>query len=111
MFEAVLYVVMPLLWHGTTRRQRQRRQDSIDRLLPLAQIAARFPHMNPVACNRCDRRCRLSTARLLARHGADFPGPELRRTVAADCPPMIEGKIADPCGAHFPGLATSSPTR
>jgi hypothetical protein len=77
----------------------------------LGYMAVRFPHMIPVACNRCDRRGRLSTARLLAQHGADFPGPELRRIIAADCQRMIEGKTADPCGVHFPGLATSSPTR
>jgi hypothetical protein len=71
----------------------------------LGYMAARFPHMIPVACNRCDRRGRLSTARLLAQHGAAFPGPELRRIIAADCPRMIEGKVADPCGVHFPGLA------
>jgi hypothetical protein len=57
------------------------------------------------ACNRCERRGRLSVARLVALHGADLPVPELRHIVAADCPRMIEGKISDPCGVHFPGLA------
>jgi hypothetical protein len=64
-----------------------------------------------VSCSRCDRRGLLSVDRLLAEHGPDFPIPELRHIIAADCPRMIEGKIADPCGVHFPGLATSSPTR
>jgi hypothetical protein len=41
---------------------------------------------------------------LLVEHGPDFPIPELRHVVAGDCPRMIEGKIADPCGVHFPGL-------
>jgi hypothetical protein len=58
-----------------------------------------------VACNRCDRRGRLSVRRLLAEHGPDLPVPELRRIIAADCPKMIEGKMHDVCGIHFPGLA------
>jgi hypothetical protein len=71
----------------------------------LAFLAERFPHMIPVACNRCERRGRLSTARLLAEHGPDFPIPELRHIVAADCPRMIAGLMHDPCGIHFPGLS------
>jgi hypothetical protein len=58
-----------------------------------------------VACNRCPRRGRLATARLLAEHGADLPGPTLRRILAADCPRMIANKLHDPCGVHFPDLA------
>jgi len=42
----------------------------------------------------------------LAEHGADLPIPELRRIVAADCARMIEGKVHDPCGVHFPDLST-----
>ena len=52
-----------------------------------------------IACNRCDRRGRLSIARLLAEHG-----PELRRIIAADCPRMIAGKVPDVCGIHFPQM-------
>jgi hypothetical protein len=37
-----------------------------------------------VACNRCDRRGRLSVARLIAEHRADLPVPRLRWIVAAD---------------------------
>jgi hypothetical protein len=72
--------------------------------ITLGQVAARL-HMLQVACNRCERTGRLSIDRLLAEHGAAMPIPELRHIVAADCPRMIEGKIADPCGVHFPGLA------
>jgi hypothetical protein len=46
---------------------------------------------------------KLRIARLLAGHGPALPGPDLRRILAADCPRMIEGKMHDTCGVHFPG--------
>jgi hypothetical protein len=69
----------------------------------LGQVAARLPVLE-VACNRCDRRGRLHTARLLAEHGSDLPMPDLRRIIAADCPRMAANKMHDVCGVHFPGL-------
>ena len=66
---------------------------------------ARFRTAIIAACNRCERRGRLSVTRLVAVHGPHLPVPELRQIVAKNCPRMIEGKISDPCGVHFPGLA------
>jgi hypothetical protein len=71
----------------------------------LGDMAARFPAMIPVACNRCDRRGKLRTSRLLSEHGPDLPVPELRRILAAACPRMIAGEMHGVCGIHFPGLA------
>jgi hypothetical protein len=59
-----------------------------------------------IACNRCDRRGKRRVRTLIAEHGADLPVPALRQIVAADCPKMIEGKVHDVCGVHFPGLST-----
>jgi hypothetical protein len=42
--------------------------------------------MLDVACRRCDRRGRLSIARLIAEHGRDDYG-DLRALIAHDCPP------------------------
>jgi hypothetical protein len=70
----------------------------------LGEIAARITVLT-VTCNRCDRTGRLRMDRLLADHGADLPVPTLRRIVAADCPRMIEGKMHDVCGVHFPDLS------
>jgi len=70
----------------------------------LGQIAGRLAVLD-VACNRCDRRGRLRTARLMAEHGADLPIPALRQIVAADCPRMAAEQMHDGCGVHFPGLA------
>ena len=69
----------------------------------LGQVAARLPVLE-VACNRCDRRGRLHSSRLLAMHGPNLPMPDLRFIIAADCPKMIAGHIHDVCGVHFPGL-------
>src|ERR1700722_13079365 len=69
----------------------------------IGQIDARLRTLY-AACNRCSRMNRYRTDRLLEKYGPDFPVPELRYIIAADCPRMIEGKIADPCGVHFPGL-------
>jgi hypothetical protein len=72
--------------------------------IALGQISVRLSVLE-VACNRCDRRGRLSIVRLIAEHGQQFPVPELRQTIAAECPRSIESKISDPCGVHFPELA------
>jgi hypothetical protein len=69
----------------------------------LGQIADRLPVLD-VSCNRCDRRGRISTARLMATHGAALPVPELPHLIAADCPRMMAGQLHDVCGVHFPGL-------
>jgi hypothetical protein len=75
----------------------------------LGQVAARLPVFD-LACNRCDSRGRLRTARLVAEHGPDMPGPDLLRVLSADCPRrqmMEQGQLADPCGIHCPGLAAT----
>ncbi len=74
----------------------------------LGQIAARLPMLDG-ACNHCDRRGRLRTARLMVEHGPDLPMPELGHIVAADCPRIMAGRLHDVCGVHFPGLAGLGP--
>ena len=79
----------------------------------LGEIAARFSAagltMVEVSCNRCDRRGRLSIARLLAEHGPALARPELRRIIAHDCPRMVAGKVPDVCGVHFPQMSRLGP--
>jgi len=70
----------------------------------LREMAAQCPDWVCVSCNRCDRRGKLRTARLLDEHGPDLSVPALRRILAADCPRMVEGKFHDICGVFFPGL-------
>ena len=69
----------------------------------LGQVGARLPVLE-VACNRCDRRRRLHTSRLLAEHEPGLLMPELRFIIAANCPRMIARHVHDVCGVHFPGL-------
>jgi hypothetical protein len=92
-------------------RQPIKRQAEASRpgVVTLGQMATLFTAagltMVEVSCNRCERRGRLSITRLLAEHGPELPGPELRRIIAADCPRMIAGKIPDVCGIHFPQMS------
>ena len=74
-----------------------------------ALFAAADLTMVEVSCNRCERRGRLSIARLLAEHGHALPGPELRRIIAHDCPRMVVGKIPDVCGVHVPQMVALTP--
>jgi hypothetical protein len=79
-----------------------------DGVVTLGQVATRLPMLD-VSCNRCDRRGRLRTNRLMAEHGPDMPIPALLRIIAADCPRMVAGRMHDVCGVHFPGLARAVP--
>lgn len=74
-------------------------------VVTLGQIAPHLPRLE-VGCNPCDRRGRLYADRLIAEHGQDIPIPALLRIIAADCPRMVEGRMHDVCGVHFPGLST-----
>ncbi len=74
----------------------------------LGQVAPKLT-MLEVDCRRCDRRGRLSIARLMAEHGPAMPMPELRQVVAADCPRLVAQAWHDVCGVRFPGLVELAP--
>jgi hypothetical protein len=57
-----------------------------------------------IACNRCERRGRLSLARMVAENGANKPGPELLRDLSADCPKRVSTMVNDVCGIHHPQM-------
>ncbi|MCA6303680.1 MAG: hypothetical protein IM628_02515 [Phenylobacterium sp.] len=63
-----------------------------------------YPH-DPVrvACDRCGRQGRYRRSTLVGRFGADASMPDVLIRIAA-CP--RHGSASDPCGAHFPDLAT-----
>jgi hypothetical protein len=69
----------------------------------LGDVASRISLLE-VACNRCDRRGRLRTSRLLAEHGPDMPMPALLRIIAADCPRLTAERIFDICGIRCPQM-------
>jgi hypothetical protein len=76
--------------------------------ITLGEVAERLGmtvDMIEVACNRCDRRGRLFLDTLLEQYGADCAITDLRRIVAGDCARMVEAKMHDPCGVHFPELS------
>ena len=43
------------------------------------------PDLLDVACHRCERRGRVSLARLIEEHGADTGLPDLWESLAGDC--------------------------
>ena len=47
---------------------------------------------------------RYDAARLVARHGAGMPLPELRGVLAGDCPRRAAWNVYDLCDVHFPQL-------
>jgi hypothetical protein len=69
----------------------------------LSEVAARIEWLD-IACTRCDRRGRLSTARLVAEHGPTMPLPELRMILAGDCPRRNSGSVAERCDPYWPDL-------
>jgi hypothetical protein len=60
--------------------------------------------MLDVACFRCERRGRLSMAKLIERHGTGARLTDLREVLAGDCPWIGATSIHDRCGVHYPQL-------
>ena len=60
--------------------------------------------MLDVACSRCERRGRLQVDRLIAQYG-DAELPELRLTLAGNCPKAAGISISDQCDIFFPQLS------
>src|SRR3984957_4576942 len=58
-----------------------------------------------VSCNFCERRGKVSIARLMSEHGPEMPIPTLLRMLSADCPRRLAAQIVEPCGVHLPALA------
>jgi hypothetical protein len=69
----------------------------------LGDIAGKLQLLD-VACSRCERRGRLSVAKLIERRGASAGLPDLRQTIAGDCPHVGSTSIHDRCGVHYPQL-------
>jgi hypothetical protein len=58
-----------------------------------------------IICKFCERRGKVSIARLMREHGPDTPIPTLLRMLSTDCPRRLAARIAEPCGVHMPELA------
>jgi len=54
-------------------------------MITLGQMQRKGMTMLGVTCRKCERRGRLSIARLIAEHGAEDSG-DLRTAIAHDCP-------------------------
>jgi hypothetical protein len=71
---------------------------------PLGDVAQHLASVD-IACNFCERRGKVSIARLMREHGQEKPIPTILRMLSADCPRRLAGRIAEPCGAHLPELS------
>jgi hypothetical protein len=69
----------------------------------LGEVAAHIAVLE-IACNRCDRKGRVSVDRLMAEHGALMSIPTLLALLSADCPKRIAAETHDVCGSHMPQL-------
>ena len=88
---------------ATWRRQGESGPMSNSGAVTLDDIADRLPMLD-VACSKCERRGRLSVAKLIALHGAEAKLPDLREVLAGDCPGVGATSIYDRCGVHYPQL-------
>jgi hypothetical protein len=60
--------------------------------------------MLEVACHRCDRKGRVSLARLIDEHGADTGLPDLWESLAGDCPNAQTTAVHNHCAICYPQL-------
>jgi hypothetical protein len=69
--------------------------------ITLGVMRVRGMKMLEVVCTRCNRRGRLSIARLIAEHDGS-----LRELIAHDCPRMRDPSVSiyERCGVMFPEL-------
>src|SRR5438477_11531859 len=55
-----------------------------------------------IACHRCERRGRVSLARLIEEHGADTGLPDLWESLAGDCPNAHTTALHSRCAIYYP---------
>jgi len=60
--------------------------------------------MLDIACHRCERRGRVSLARLIEEHGADTGLPDLWESLAGDCPNARSTALNNRCAIYYPQL-------
>jgi hypothetical protein len=60
--------------------------------------------MLEVACHRCDRKGRVSLARLIEEHGAGMGLPDLWQSLAGDCPNARSTALNSRCAIYYPQL-------
>jgi len=61
--------------------------------------------MLDIACHRCERRGRVSLARLIEEHGADTGLPDLWESLAGDCQHARSTAVHNRCAIYYPQLS------
>jgi hypothetical protein len=57
-----------------------------------------------INCHRCERRGRVSLARLINEHGADTGLPDLWESLAGDCEQARSTAVHNRCANYYPQL-------
>jgi len=57
--------------------------------------------MLEIACHRCERRGRMSVAKLIEKHGVDMGLPDLWVSLAGDCPHAHSTALHNRCAIHY----------
>ena len=71
----------------------------------LGDLAGRLDYLR-IECSACDRAGQYRVLRLIAELGNDFPLPELRERLTANCSKRRAASIDEQCKASFPDLRT-----
>ncbi len=74
-------------------------------LTTLGKVAACGATLLTVACRKCDRRGRLSVARLLRDYGEHAHFADISDELTVDCPRRRETQLYEMCGVHWPDLS------
>src|SRR6266513_1574437 len=61
--------------------------------------------MLEINCHRCERRGRVSLARLIEEHGADMGLPDLWESLSGDCPNAHTTALHSRCAIYYPQFA------
>ena len=71
--------------------------------ITLSELQGSLPTLD-VACHRCERRGRVSLARLIEEHGADTGLPDLWESLAGDRQHARSAAVHNRCAIYYPKL-------
>ncbi len=70
----------------------------------MGRVAERGATMLALACRKCERRGRVSVARLLAEWGEHAALADIADDATVDCPRRNARQLYELCGVHWPDL-------
>src|SRR5207249_2658909 len=89
--------------HGSAARAKPETRMSSRGTITLGELQGKLDLLD-VACHRCERRGRVSLARLIEEHGAYTGLPDLWETLAGDCQHARATALNNRCAIYYPQL-------